>query len=137
MIIIRWKSYENSIFSLSGLWCDLQKFLWPFLIFLRPLMPKNSSGMQKSYFWTEFLHKKLTNQKCHWESLCTVWSCEKWQAISWPMVGSPPLLRLTFSEVCTFSKDKNLYRNRAQLQWEVDCDFRICIEIYETACHNL
>ena len=59
-------------------------------ILLRSLMPKNSSGMQKSYFWTEFLHKKLTNQKCHWESLCTVWSCEKWQAISWPMVGSPP-----------------------------------------------
>ena len=58
------------LFSLSGLWCDLQKFLWPFLIFLRSLMPKNSSGMQKSYFWTGFLHKKLTNQKSHSESLC-------------------------------------------------------------------
>ena len=70
------------------------KISWPFLIFLRPLMPKNSSGMQKSYFWTGFLHKKLTNQKSHSESLCTVWSCEKWQAISWPMVRSPPPFKI-------------------------------------------
>ena len=112
------------LFSLSGLWFNLQKFLWPFLIFLRPLMPKNSSGMQKSYFWTGFLHKKSTNQKSHSESLCTVSSCEKWQAIS-------PLLRLTFSEVWTFSKAKNLYGNCAKLQWKVDCNFRICIEINE------
>ena len=45
----------------------------------------------------------------------------------------PPLLRLTFSEVWTFSKDKNLYRNRAKLRLEVDCNFRICIQIYEAA----
>ena len=80
--------------------------------------------MQKSYFWTGFLHKKSTNQKSHSESLCTVSSCEKWQAIS-------PLLRLTISEVWTFSKDKNLYRNRAKLRCKVDCNFRICIEINE------
>ena len=32
-------------------------------IFLRSLMPKNSSGMQKSYFWTGFLHKKINKPK--------------------------------------------------------------------------
>ena len=58
------------LFSLSGIWCNLQKFLWPFLIFLRSLMPKKFSGMQRSYFWTGFHHQTLTNQISNSESLC-------------------------------------------------------------------
>ena len=58
------------LFSLSGLWCDLQKFLCPFLIFLRSLMPKKFSGMQRSYFWTGFHHQTLANQISNSESLC-------------------------------------------------------------------
>ena len=96
-------------------------------------MPKNSSGMQKSYFWTGFLHKKLTNQKSHSESLCTVWSCEKWQAISWPMVRSPPPFKINILRGVDIFKRQNLYRNHAKLRLEVDCNFRICIQIYEAA----
>ena len=55
-------------------------------------MPKNSSGMQKSYFWTGFLHKKIKKPKIPFRITVhsMIWSCEKWQAITWPMVGSPP-----------------------------------------------
>ena len=67
------------LFSLSGLWCGLQKFLWPFSIFLRSLMPKKCSGMQKSCFWTGFHHKKLTNQKSHSTSL---WYCGTGKSLS-------------------------------------------------------
>ena len=70
------------LFSLSGLWCGLQKFLWPFSIFLRSLMPKKCSGMQNSCFWKGFHHKKLTNQKSHSTSLwnwghttLAIWIC--------------------------------------------------------------
>ena len=65
------KIMKIQLFSLSGLWCDLQKFLWPFCIFLRSLMPKKFSGMQKSYFWTGFHHQTLTNQISNSESLWT------------------------------------------------------------------
>ena len=44
------KNMKIQLFSLSGLWCGLQKFLWPFSIFLRSLMPKKCSGMQNSCF---------------------------------------------------------------------------------------
>ena len=69
MIIIRWKSYEKSIFSLSGLWCDLQKFLWPFSFFWDPWCLRSPVACTKFYFWTGFHHKKLTNQKSHSTSL--------------------------------------------------------------------
>ena len=118
------KNIKIQLFPYLAFGATFKNFFGLFKILLRSLMPKNSSGMQKSYFWTGFLHKKSTNRKSHSESLCTVSSCEKWQAIS-------PLLRLTFSEVWTFSKDKNLYGNRAKLRWKVDCNFRICIEINE------
>ena len=35
-------------------------------------MPKNSSGMLKSFSGTGFLYKKLTNQKSHSTSLCSL-----------------------------------------------------------------
>jgi hypothetical protein len=63
------KIMKIQLFSLSGLLCDLQKFFWPFCIFLRSLIPKKFSGMQKSYFWTGFHHQTLTNQKSYFESL--------------------------------------------------------------------
>ena len=64
------KIMKIQLSSLSGLWCDLQKFLWPFCIFLKSLMPKKFSGMQKTYFWTGFHHQTLTNQISNSESLC-------------------------------------------------------------------
>ena len=67
------------LFSLSGLWCDLQKILWPFLIFWDPWCLRSPVVCKKSFFWTGFHHKKLTNQKSHSTSLCIYgWPlCEK------------------------------------------------------------
>ena len=69
--LCRWKNYENSTFF------PIWSLVWPskmslaFLIFfLRSLMPKKSSGMQKSYFWTGYHHQTLTNQVCHSIPLC-------------------------------------------------------------------
>ena len=57
------KILKIQLFSLHGLWFVLQKCHWIFKFFLRSLMPKKSSGMQKSYFWTEFHHKKINKPK--------------------------------------------------------------------------
>ena len=51
------------LFSLSGLWFDLQKILWPFFIFLRSLMPKKSSGMQKILFLNRISPQKINKPK--------------------------------------------------------------------------
>ena len=46
----------------------LQKFIWPFVFFLRSLMPKNSSGMQKSYL----LNISGPNIPSHF-TVCIIW----------------------------------------------------------------
>jgi hypothetical protein len=48
---IRQKSYKISIKWIYGLCYGLWKISWPFLFFLRSLIPKKSSGMQKPYVW--------------------------------------------------------------------------------------
>ena len=48
----------------------LQKFFWSFLIFLKSLVSKKSSGVQKSYFSVVFHHKELTKVIIHSSSLC-------------------------------------------------------------------
>ena len=59
------------LFSLSGLWCGLQKFLWPFSFFWDSWCLRSPVVCKKFYFWTGFHHKKLTNQKSHSTSLWT------------------------------------------------------------------
>ena len=51
------------LFSLSGLWCGLQKFLWPFSFFLRSLMPKKSSGTQKILYLNRISPQKINKPK--------------------------------------------------------------------------
>ena len=53
-----------------GFGFGFQKFFWPFIIFLRPLMLKKSSGMQESYMWVVFHPYKIANQNFHSSSLC-------------------------------------------------------------------
>ena len=49
-----------------------KKFFGLFLIFLRSLMLKQSSGMQESYMWVVFHPYKITNQNFHSSSLCWI-----------------------------------------------------------------
>ena len=58
LLAIWWKNSENPKFSVPGLPCDLQKNFWPFSIFLRYLLPKKSSGMQKSCIYAKFHSKQ-------------------------------------------------------------------------------
>ena len=60
------------LFSLSGLWCGLQKFLWPFSFFWDPWCLRSPVVCKKSFFWTGFHFKKLTNKKSHSTSLWSI-----------------------------------------------------------------
>ena len=53
-----WNFYEMYLWPLYGLW----KFSWPFLFFLRSLIPKKSSGMQKPCVWL-VTHPKKNQHK--------------------------------------------------------------------------
>ena len=63
MILIRWKNYENSTFF--PIWPLVQpsKISLAFFIFLRSLMPKKSSGMQKNLFLNRISPQKINKPK--------------------------------------------------------------------------
>ena len=45
----------------------------------------------------------------------------------------PPPFKINILRGVDIFKRQNLYRNHAKLRLEVDCNFRICIQIYEAA----
>ena len=55
-----------------GLWVWPSKFFWPLKVFLRSLVSKKSSGMQKSYIWAVFHAKQFLMPIFHSGSL---WLC--------------------------------------------------------------
>ena len=48
----------------------LQNYFWPLKVFLRSLVSKKSSGMQKSYIWAVFHAKQFLMPIFHSGSLC-------------------------------------------------------------------
>ena len=63
MIIIRWKNYENSTFFPIWPLVRPSKISLAFFIFLRSLMPKKSSGMQKILFRNRISPQKINKPK--------------------------------------------------------------------------
>ena len=69
MIHISWKNYEILKFWVLDFGFGLQNFFWPLKVFLRSLVSKKSSGMQKSYIWAVFHAKQFLMPIFHSGSL--------------------------------------------------------------------
>ena len=65
MIHISWKNYEILKFWVLDFGFGLQNFFWPLKVFLRSLVSKKSSGMQKSYVWAIFHTKQFSLRIFH------------------------------------------------------------------------
>ena len=102
------------LFSLSGLWRDLQKFLWPFLIFWDPWCLRSPVVCKKSFFWTGFHHKKLSNQKSHSTSLCSEGFEKSWSSSKlWIFHNPLSHLLISFKKVPI--------QNLVELSWRKKC----------------
>jgi hypothetical protein len=73
MIHISWKNDKILKFWVLDFGFGLQIFFWPFEVFLRSLVSKKSSGMQKSYVWAKFHAKQFLLPIFHSGSL---WLCQ-------------------------------------------------------------
>ena len=79
---------------ICGLCYGLWKFSWPFLFFLRSLIPKKSSGMQKPYVWvvitpTKNQHKNFILVHCDIlvRFLVQMKTSKSHSEIKWPLVN--------------------------------------------------
>ena len=70
MIYISWKNYKILKFWVLDFGFGLQNFFWPLKVFLRSLVSKKSSGMQKSYVWAIFHAKQFLLRIFHFGLLC-------------------------------------------------------------------
>ena len=70
LIYISWKNYKILKFWVLDFGFGLQNFFWPLKVFLRSLVSKKSSGMQKSYIWAVFHAKQFLMPIFHSGSLC-------------------------------------------------------------------